>query len=129
MTRNRQLVTTLGVIAAAILFWMENPWFNPEDIQVGGLDLRAIATVVFWVLFLAVVVLMFQERNEQIRQQAAILQAERDRLAALLAQAGLVLPAAEGRSPDGAGHPAELEHLRQQAAREQVFATLAKKAR
>jgi thiosulfate dehydrogenase [quinone] large subunit len=64
MTRNRQLVATLGVIAAAILFWMENPWFNPEDVQIGGLDIRAIATVAFWILFLAVVFLMFRERND-----------------------------------------------------------------
>jgi thiosulfate dehydrogenase [quinone] large subunit len=64
MTRSRQLVATLGVIAAAILFWMENPWFNPEDVQIGGLDIRAIATVAFWVLFLAVVFLMFRERND-----------------------------------------------------------------
>ncbi len=60
MTRNRQLVATLGAIAALILFWLENPWFRPEDINDG---LRAIATVAFWVAFLAVIVLMFQERN------------------------------------------------------------------
>jgi thiosulfate dehydrogenase (quinone) large subunit len=66
MSRNRQLVATLGVIAAVILFWMENPWFNPEDI--GSADtgnvLRTIATLAFWVLFIAVVFLMFQERND-----------------------------------------------------------------
>jgi thiosulfate dehydrogenase [quinone] large subunit len=61
MSGNRQLVATLGIIAAAILFWLVNPWFNPEDI---GDAVRDIATVAFWVLFLAVVVLMFQMRND-----------------------------------------------------------------
>jgi len=60
MTRNRQLVTTLGVIAAALLLWMENPWFRPEDI---GDAVRTAATIAFWVLFITVVVLLFGERN------------------------------------------------------------------
>ena len=61
MSGNRQLVATLGIIAAVLLFWMVNPWFNPEDI---GEAVRDIVTVAFWVLFLAVVVLMFQMRND-----------------------------------------------------------------
>jgi thiosulfate dehydrogenase (quinone) large subunit len=60
MSRNRQLVWTLGIAAAAVLVWMENPWFRPEDI---GDAWRSAATIAFWVLFLAVVVLLFQERN------------------------------------------------------------------
>lgn len=60
MSRNRQLVWTLGIAAAAVLIWMENPWFRPEDI---GDAWRTAATIAFWVLFLAVVVLLFQERN------------------------------------------------------------------
>lgn len=60
MTGNRRLVTALGVAAAVILFWMENPWFRPESIS----DVvRTAATIAFWVLFIAVVVLMFGERN------------------------------------------------------------------
>ena len=54
-------MATLGIIAAVLLFWLVNPWFNPEDI---GDAVRDIVTVAFWVLFLAVVVLMFQERND-----------------------------------------------------------------
>jgi len=61
MQGNRRLVTGLGVLAAVILFWMENPWFNPEAINP---TVRTIATVAFWVLFIAVVVLMFQERKD-----------------------------------------------------------------
>ena len=60
MSGNRRLVTGLGILAAVILFWMENPWFNPEAIS--G-TLRTAATIAFWVLFIAVVVLMFQDRK------------------------------------------------------------------
>jgi hypothetical protein len=67
---------------------------------------------------------LFQLQNEQNRQQAASLQAERDRLATRLAQVAWHLRAAEKRSPDEAGHAVELQHLRQQAARDQVFVQL-----
>jgi len=61
MSGNRRLVTALGILAAAVLFWMENPWFTPEDISGTA---RTAATIAFWVLFLAVGVLMFQGRKE-----------------------------------------------------------------
>src|SRR6188472_3258119 len=61
MTDKRRLVTVLGLVAAVTLFWMENPWFRPEDIDP---VVRTIATVAFWLLFLTVVVLMFGERND-----------------------------------------------------------------
>ena len=60
MAMDRRYVTGLGIVAAIVLFWMENPWFRPEDI---GKDVRTIATIAFWVLFIAVVVLMFSGRN------------------------------------------------------------------
>jgi thiosulfate dehydrogenase (quinone) large subunit len=60
MSAYRRYVTVLGVIAAVILLWMENPWFQPEDITK---DLRTVTTIAFWVLFIAVVVLMFQDRK------------------------------------------------------------------
>src|SRR4051794_21921964 len=60
MQGNRRLVTILGVLAALVLFWMENPWFTPESIS--G-SVRTGATIVFWLLFIAVVVLMFQDRK------------------------------------------------------------------
>lgn len=60
MSGNRRLVTGLGILAAVVLFWMENPWFRPEDISA---TLRTAATVAFWVLFIAVVVVMFQDRK------------------------------------------------------------------
>ncbi len=60
MSGNRRQVTGLGILAAVVLFWMENPWFNPEAIS--G-TLRTAATIVFWVLFVTVVALMFQGRK------------------------------------------------------------------
>src|SRR5512144_412713 len=60
MSTYRRYVTGLGIVAAIVLFWMENPWFRPEDISDG---VRAAATIVFWVLFIAVIVLMFGDRK------------------------------------------------------------------
>ena len=60
MSAYRRYVMILGVIAAVVLLWMENPWFRPEDINK---DLRSITTVAFWLLFIAVIVLMFQDRK------------------------------------------------------------------
>ena len=60
MSVYRRYVTVLGVIAAVILFWMENPWWNPESVSK---DLRSVATIAFWVLFIAVLVLMFEDRK------------------------------------------------------------------
>jgi thiosulfate dehydrogenase (quinone) large subunit len=60
MSTYRKYVTGLGILAAVLLFWMENPWFNPEAINT---DLRAVVTIAFWVLFITVVVLMFQDRK------------------------------------------------------------------
>lgn len=67
MSVYRRYVTVLGVIAAVILFAMENPWYSIEP----GSALRPFATVAFWLLFIAVVVLMFQDRkslgNEEVQ--------------------------------------------------------------
>jgi thiosulfate dehydrogenase [quinone] large subunit len=60
MSTYRKYVTGLGILAAVLLFWMENPWFNPEAIST---DLRAVTTIAFWLLFIAVIVLMFQDRK------------------------------------------------------------------
>ena len=60
MSFDRRYVTGLGILAALILFWMENPWYRPEDISD---TVRTVATIAFWVLFIAVVVLMFAGRK------------------------------------------------------------------
>ncbi len=60
LAKYRVLVTPLAIIAAVVLFYMENPWFSPDE----GTTIRAVATVVFWLLSLVVLVLMFADRNE-----------------------------------------------------------------
>ena len=59
LARYRSLAVPLAVVAAVVLFYMVNPWFFPA---VGSTE-RGIATVVFWVLMVAVLVLLFEDRN------------------------------------------------------------------
>ena len=59
LARYRALVTPLAIVAAVVLFYMENPWFFPAAGSTEG----KIAAVVFWVLFIALVVLMFEDRK------------------------------------------------------------------
>ena len=56
----RRLVVPLALIAAAVLFYLVNPWFAPEP----GSVPNTIATVVFWALGIAVVVLMFLDSRD-----------------------------------------------------------------
>ena len=63
MNRNRQTVAILGIVAGVLLFWMENPWWRPEDLQIGSIDVRLITTWAFWICFIALVVLLFAERK------------------------------------------------------------------
>jgi thiosulfate dehydrogenase [quinone] large subunit len=60
LARFRSLVTPLAILAAVILFYMENPWFAPDE----GTGIRDVATIVFWVLAILMLVLMFEDRKE-----------------------------------------------------------------
>jgi thiosulfate dehydrogenase [quinone] large subunit len=68
LSRYRNLVVPLAAIAAVILFYMQNPWFAPED----GTTLRTIATVAFWVLAIVVLVLMFEDRKSPDAQAVEV---------------------------------------------------------
>src|SRR5213593_915559 len=59
MSRYRNLVVPLAIAAAAVLFYMQNPWFAREI----GTTARTVATVVFWILAIVVLLLMFQDRK------------------------------------------------------------------
>ena len=59
LARYRNLAVPLAIVAAAVLFYMVNPWFYPAP----GSTARAVSTVVFWVLMLVVLVLLFEDRN------------------------------------------------------------------
>ena len=64
LARYRSLVTPLALIAAAVLIYMENPWFYPA----AGTTERTIATVAFWILAIVVLVLMFEDRKSPASQ-------------------------------------------------------------
>ena len=60
MSSNRTVATGLGVVAAVLLFYLVNPWFNPE----AGTTLNQIVTAGFWISFIALLVVLFQMRKE-----------------------------------------------------------------
>jgi uncharacterized membrane protein YphA (DoxX/SURF4 family) len=59
LTRYRSLAVPLAILAAAVLFYLVNPWFFPA---VGSTE-RGIASIVFWVLMILVLALLFEDRK------------------------------------------------------------------
>jgi thiosulfate dehydrogenase (quinone) large subunit len=59
LARYRHLVVPLAVVAAAILFYMVNPWFFPAP---GSVE-RGVASVAFWILMIVVLILLFEDRK------------------------------------------------------------------
>jgi thiosulfate dehydrogenase [quinone] large subunit len=57
MSTLRRFVTPLALLAAAVLIYMENPWVTPSDSILPAL------TVTFWVLAIALVVTLFEDRK------------------------------------------------------------------
>jgi len=57
-SRLRAAALIEGVIAAATLFYLENPWSNPTG------DLRNLVTWVFWIASIALIVTLFLERKD-----------------------------------------------------------------
>lgn len=68
LARYRNLAVPLAIIAAIVLFYMENPWFFPA----AGSTERAVATVAFWVLAIVVLVLMFEDRKAPAAQTVEV---------------------------------------------------------
>ena len=68
LARYRNLAVPLAVVAAAVLFYMQNPWFAPE----AGTTERTVATVAFWVLAIVVLVLMFEDRRSPDAQTVEV---------------------------------------------------------
>lgn len=58
MSKLRGYAVPLAVVAAIVLFFLENPWIIPPD------SITPALTVVFWVLAILVVVLMFEDRKD-----------------------------------------------------------------
>jgi thiosulfate dehydrogenase [quinone] large subunit len=58
MTSTRNMAGIAGAISAILLFWMVNPWFAvPEG------TVSQIVTVAFWISFIVLLVLLFQDRK------------------------------------------------------------------
>ncbi len=64
LARYRNLAVPLAVVAAVVLFYMENPWVRPGD----GTTERQVATVAFWILAIVTLVLMFEDRKDPAAQ-------------------------------------------------------------
>ena len=60
MTSTRNIAAVFGGIAAVLLFYLVNPWVNPE----AGGTINQLVTVGFWISFIVLLVLLFQERNQ-----------------------------------------------------------------
>ncbi len=58
MSGYRTWALGIGGVATLLLMWLVNPWF-----EVGG-DLRTIVTVAFWILAIALVVVLWLSREE-----------------------------------------------------------------
>jgi len=60
MSTLRSLAVPLGLISAALLFLLVNPWITTE----AGSPVNQAITIGFWVSFLALLVILFQMRKE-----------------------------------------------------------------
>jgi thiosulfate dehydrogenase [quinone] large subunit len=58
MSGYRQAALGIGGVAVLLLIWLVNPWF-----EVSG-DLRRIVTIAFWILAIALVVVLYLDRRE-----------------------------------------------------------------
>ena len=63
MSSFRKWATPLGLLAAALVLWMEVPITQIRPETLGGDSLRSIVTVSFWLLAIVVVALLFTDRK------------------------------------------------------------------
>lgn len=63
MSTLRKWATPLGIVAAALVLWMEVPIEEIRPEALGGDGLRSIVTVAFWILAIVVVALLFSDRK------------------------------------------------------------------
>jgi thiosulfate dehydrogenase [quinone] large subunit len=68
MSDARRLVVPVAVVAAVLLFLLINPWFPLES----GTTINQIVTVAFWILALAVVVLMYLDSRDPETPQVEV---------------------------------------------------------
>jgi thiosulfate dehydrogenase (quinone) large subunit len=68
LARYRSLAVPVAVVAAVVLFYLVNPWFFPA----AGSTERTVASVAFWVLMIAALVLLFEDRNAPEADQVEV---------------------------------------------------------
>jgi thiosulfate dehydrogenase [quinone] large subunit len=66
MSGYRQTALGIGGVAVLLLIWLVNPWFQVEG------DLRGIVTILFWVLAVALVVVLYIDRRETGPQEISV---------------------------------------------------------
>jgi hypothetical protein len=59
MSTLRQWAAPIGGLAAILLIYLFNPWVNPPEGAV-----RQVVTVAFWVVFIALLVILFEGRKD-----------------------------------------------------------------
>lgn len=57
MSAIRRFATPLGIVAAALLIYMVNPWFTPPE------SLSSAVTIAFWVVLIVLIVVLFEDRK------------------------------------------------------------------
>lgn len=57
MSAIRRFATPLGIIAAALLIYMVNPWLNPPE------SISSVVTIAFWVVLIVLLVALFEDRK------------------------------------------------------------------
>lgn len=68
MTNRRNLAAIVGGVAAVMLFYLVNPWVNPDPKG----SISQIVTVLFWVSFVALLVVLFEMRKEPGGEQVEV---------------------------------------------------------
>jgi thiosulfate dehydrogenase [quinone] large subunit len=66
MSGYRQAALGIGGVAVLLLVWLVNPWFQVEG------DLRGIVTIAFWILAIALVVVLYLDRRESGPQEVSV---------------------------------------------------------
>ena len=66
MSGYRQAALGIGGVAVLLLVWLVNPWFTVEG------DLRGLVTIAFWVLAIALIVVLWIDRLESGPQDVSV---------------------------------------------------------
>ncbi len=66
MSMLRRWAIPIGVVAAALLFYLVNPWVKAEG------DVRGIVTVAFWIVSIVLVVALFEDRKAAASSEVEI---------------------------------------------------------